>query len=143
MQCHRRLAFACINKLRNSTDTKVLIKVILKMDLITSTSDDEREEEEMRLEREHRWARTHSRWNVVPAVVRDGPKVVPPRTDILQAFSDAEFKEIYRFEKATFLAILDIIKADFRTGRNAIPPEKRLGIFLSYVGGNELQVIYL
>ena len=110
------------------------------MDLITSTSDDEREEEEMRLEREHRWAKTHSRWDDVPAVMRDGPKVVLPRTDILQAFSDAEFKEIYRFEKATFLAILDIIKADFPTGRNAIPPENRPGIFLSYVGGNKHQV---
>ena len=110
------------------------------MDHITSTSDDKREEEEMRLEREHRWARTHSRWDVVPAVMRDGPKVVLPRTDILQAFSDAEFKEIYRFEKATFLAILDIIKADFPTGRNAIPPENRFGIFLSYVGGNMHQV---
>ena len=134
------VAFACINKLRNFSDTKALIKVILKMDLITSTSNDEREEEEMRLEREHRWAKTHSRWDVVPAVMSDGPKVVLPRTDILQAFSDAEFKEIYRFEKATFLAILDIIKAVFPTGKNAIPPENRLGIFLSYVGGNEHQV---
>ena len=35
------------------------------MDLITSTSDDEREEEEMRLEREHRWAKTHSRWSLL------------------------------------------------------------------------------
>ena len=52
-------------KLRNYTDTKVLIKVILKMDLITSTSDDEREEEEMHQEREHRWAKTHLRWDVV------------------------------------------------------------------------------
>ena len=134
------VAFACINKLRNFSDTKALIKVILKMDLITSTSNDEREEEEMRLEHEHRWAKTHSRWDVVPAVMRDGPKVVLPRTDILQAFSDAEFKEIYRFEKATFLAILDIIKADFPTGRNAIPPENRLGIFLSYIGGIKHQV---
>ena len=64
------------------------------MDLITSTSDDERQEEEMHLEREHRWAKTLSRWDIVPAVMRDGPKVVLPRTDILQAFSDAEFKEI-------------------------------------------------
>ena len=134
------VAFACINKLRNFSDTKALIKVILKMDLITSTSNNKREEEEMRLEREHRWVKTHSRWDIVPAVMRDGPKVVLPRTDILQAFSDAEFKEIYRFEKATFLAILDIIKADLPTGRNAIPPENRLGIFLSYVGGNEHQV---
>ena len=44
-----------------------------------------------------------------------------------------------RFNKPTFLQISYIIKDDFPTGRNAIDPKKRLGIFLSYVGGNEFQ----
>ena len=102
-----------------------------------STSDDEREEAETRMERDMRWEPTYSRWDLVPAVAREGPKIVRQRTDILGIFSDEEFREMYRFDKETFLRIVDIVKADFPTGRNSIPPEKRLGIFLSYVGGNE------
>ena len=105
-----------------------------------STSDDEREEEETRLERELRWAPTHTRWDLVPAVAREGPYVIRQRTDILGVYSDEEFREMYRFDKETFLRIVDIVKPDFPTGRNALSPEKRLGIFLSYVGGNEHQV---
>ena len=109
------------------------------MDAVTSTSDDEREEEEMRAERERRWAPTYSKWDLVPPVVRE-PRVIRQRTDILGVYSDEEFREMYRFDKETFLRIVDIVKSDFPTGRNAISPEKRLGIFLSYVGGNEHQV---
>ena len=88
--------------------------------MATSTSDDEREEEEMRMKHERRWAPTYSRWDVVPAVMREGPKVYRQRTDILQVFSDAEFREIYRFDKETFMRILDIVKADFPTGKDVI-----------------------
>ena len=108
--------------------------------MATSTSDDEMEEEEMRMERERRWAPTYSRWDVVPATMREGPKVYGQRTDILKVFSDAEFREIYRFDKETFMRIVDIVKADFPTGKDAISPVIRLGIFLSYCGGNEHQV---
>ena len=79
------------------------------MATVTSTSDDEREEEEMRLEREARWAPTYSRWDVLPAVPREGPKVIKERTDILAAYSNQEFKDVYRFEKPTFLEIVDIV----------------------------------
>ena len=109
------------------------------MATVTSTSDDEREEEEMRAEREKRWAPTYSKWDLVPPAVRE-PRVIRQRTDILGVYSDEEFREMYRFDKETFLRIVDIVKSDFPTGRNAISPEKRLGIFLSYVGGNEHQV---
>ena len=99
-----------------------------------------REEREMREERDLRWAPTCSRWDVVPAVVREGPNIVRERTDILGVYSAKEFREVYRFDKETFLRIVDILKDDFPTGRGAISPEKRVGIFLSYVGGNEHQV---
>ena len=46
---------------------------------------------------------------------------------------------MFWFDKPTFLQISYIIKDHFPTGKNAIDPEKRLGIFLSYVGGNKFQ----
>ena len=109
--------------------------------MATSTSDDEREEEEMRMERERRWAPTYSRRDLVPAFMREGPNQARQRKDILEAFSDREFREIYRFDKGTFMRIVDIVKANFPTGSHAISPVTRLGIFLSYVGGNEHQVL--
>ena len=101
---------------------------------------DEREEEEMRLERDLRWEKTYTRMDLMPALAREGPKIVRERTDILEVYSDEEFREMYRFDKEPFLRIVDILKPDFPTGRGAISAEKRVGIFLSYVGGNEMQV---
>ena len=109
------------------------------MEYIKSTSNNEKEEEEMRQEREKRWAPSGTKWDLVPAVAREGPKIYRPRTEILEVYSDAEFKAMFRFDKPTFLLICDIIKDNFPTGKNAIDPEKRLGIFLSHIGGNEFQ----
>ena len=103
-------------------------------------TDDEREEEEMRLERNLRWEKTYTRMDLMPALAREGPKIVRERTDILEVYSDEEFREMYRFDKEPFLRIVDVLKPDFPTGRGAISAEKRVGIFLSYVGGNEMQV---
>ena len=109
------------------------------MEYITKTSDDEKEEEEMRQEWQKRWAPSGTKWDLVPAIPREGPKIYRPRTEILEVYSDPEFREMFRFDKLTFLQISYIIMDNFPTGRNAIDPEKRLGIFLSFVGGNEFQ----
>ena len=60
-----------------------------------SSSDDERQEREERAERDARWAPTHTRWDLLPAM-KDGPRIVKPRVEILEVFSEEEFRRIYR-----------------------------------------------
>ena len=43
------------------------------------------------------------------------------------------------FDKASFRKIVDLLKADFPTGRNAISPEKRVGLFLSFCADESTQ----
>ena len=45
----------------------------------------------------------------------------------------------FRFNKEPFLRIVDILKPDFPTGRGAISPEKRVGLFLSYCASKDTQ----
>ena len=62
---------------------------------VISTSDNEREEEEMRQEREKRWPPTNTKWDLVPAVIRE-PRVIRQRTDIMEVYTEAEFRMMYR-----------------------------------------------
>ena len=57
---------------------------------------DERQEREERAERDVRWAPTHTRMDLLPAM-RQGPKIVRERLDILQVFTDEEFRRIFRY----------------------------------------------
>ena len=110
---------------------------------MNSQSDDEREEREDRAERDLRWGPpsvTDLIPPLIPLTIRDGPRIVRERTEILDVYSDTEFRQMFRFHKEPFLRIVDILEADFPTGRGAISPEKRVGLFLSYCSGNETQV---
>ena len=56
---------------------------------------DEREERAERAERDDRWAKTHTRWDLVPAAIREGI-VRKERVDVLQKYDDQEFRRIFR-----------------------------------------------
>ena len=59
-------------------------------------------------------ARWH-KWGLVPAIPREGPKIYRPRTKILEVYSDPEFRDMFQFDKPTFLQIPYIIKDYFPT----------------------------
>ena len=61
----------------------------------SSESEEERTEREERAERDARWEPTHSRMDLLPAM-RDGPRVVRPRVDILESYTEEEFRRIFR-----------------------------------------------
>ena len=105
-------------------------------------SNEERQEMEYRAERDARWAPTVTDLipPLIPQTIRDGPRNVRERTEILEVYSETEFRQMFRFHKEPFLHIVDILKDDFPTGRGAISAEKRVGLFLSYCSGNETQV---
>ena len=56
---------------------------------------DERMEREERAERDARWAPTHTSWDLLPTM-REGPKVVRPRVDILEAYDEDSFRKTFR-----------------------------------------------
>ena len=60
-----------------------------------SSSEDERQEKEERVERDARWAPTHSRWDLVPSTVRE-PRRERQRVDILTVYPDEEFRRTFR-----------------------------------------------
>ena len=62
---------------------------------MSSSEEDEREEKVERAERDARWAPTHSRWDLVPATIRE-PRRERQRVDILQAYPDGEFRDNFR-----------------------------------------------
>ena len=103
---------------------------------------EEREEREERAERDLRWAPpgpTDLIPALIPRTIRE-PRIVRERTEILDVYSDAEFRQMFRFHKEPFRRIVELLEADFPTGRNAISPEKRVGLFLSYLSENGPQV---
>ena len=53
----------------------------------------------------------------------------------------AFFILLFSFEKEHFLRIVDILKPDFPSGRGAISPVQRVGLFLSYCAGKDMQVL--
>ena len=61
----------------------------------SSDSEEEKVERQERAERDARWAPTHSRWDLLPAM-RHGPKVVSPRVEILEVYTEEEFRRIFR-----------------------------------------------
>ena len=63
-----------------------------------SSSEDERQEKEdreERAERDARWAKTHTRWDLVPDTVSE-PRRERQRVDILAVYPDDEFRQIFR-----------------------------------------------
>ena len=104
-------------------------------------SDDEREEEEYRAERDARWTpnETDLITPLIPPTIREA-HTFRARTEILDVYSETEFRQMFRFHKEPFLQIVDLLKYHFPDGIRAIPAEKRVGLFLSYCSGNETQV---
>ena len=60
-----------------------------------SSSEDERQEKEERMERDARWVPTHTRWDLVPSTVRE-PRRERQRVDILTVYPDEEFRRTFR-----------------------------------------------
>ena len=56
---------------------------------------DERLEREERAERDARWAPTHTRMDLLPAM-REGPRIVRQRVDILEDYDEASFRRTFR-----------------------------------------------
>ena len=110
--------------------------------MITESEEDERQEKEDRTERDLRWA-PPGPTDLIPAVVPRTirlRRVIRERTEILEIYSEAEFRQLFRFYKDHFLRIVDLLMDDFPSGRGAISPDKRVGLFLSYLSENEPQV---
>ena len=104
----------------------------------TDTSGDERQEAE---DRDARWRPkvTDLIPPLIPATIAD-PHIWRARTEILEVYSENEFRRVFRFHKDPFLRIVDLLKDNFPTGKCAVTAEKRVGLFLSYCSGNETQV---
>ena len=104
----------------------------------SDSSDDERLEAE---ERDARWRpkATDLIPPLIPATIAD-PHIFRARTEILDVYSETDFRQIFRFHKEPFLRIVDLLKDQLKDGIGAISPEKRVGLFLSYCSGNETQV---
>ena len=60
-----------------------------------SSSEDEKQERAERAERDARWAKTHTRMDLVPAAIRDGI-VRKERVDILEKYDEEEFRRMFR-----------------------------------------------
>ena len=104
-------------------------------------NDDERQEAEDRAERDARWLpfSTDLIPPLIPPTIAE-PYTIRARTEILDVYSETEFRQVFRFNKEPFLRIVDLLKDDFPDHILAITPEKRVGLFLSYCSGNETQV---
>ena len=57
----------------------------------------------------------------------------------MSCFYCVAFHIDFSFNKESFVQIVHILEGDFLTGRQAISPEKRVGLFLSYCAGGESQ----
>ena len=109
-----------------------------KMDSSSDSSDGERQEME---DRDARWRPKKGDLipPLLPATIAE-PHIYGARTEILEVYSEGEFRQVFRYHKDPFLRIVDLVKAHLPTGKCAISPEKRVGLFLSYCSGNSTQV---
>ena len=107
----------------------------------SDTSDEENEERQEAEDRDARWRPkvTDLIPPLIPAKIAD-PHIYRARTEILEVYSETEFRRVFRFHKDPFLQIVELLKDHLPTGKCAIPAEKRVGLFLSYCSGNETQV---
>ena len=79
--------------------------------ILSNKSDDERQEMEYRARRDARWAPTVTDLipPLIPQTIRDGPRKVRERTEILEVYSETEFRQMFRFHKEPFLHICKML----------------------------------